>query len=101
MRAFAAPLNTSEKSSYEAPLLYLRHSYFLHAQVAALQKTLVQLTLIQNGCKFLSLGVPVIRNPIPNAWNTTIFFAMQTAPAIIGSFCHRTLLWTDLYRRSV
>lgn len=43
------------------------HSYFLHAQVAALQKTPVQLTLIQNGCEFPSLGIPVIRNPIPKS----------------------------------
>ena len=43
------------------------HSYFLHAQVAALQKTSVQLTLIQNGCEFPSLGIPVIRNPIPKS----------------------------------
>jgi hypothetical protein len=48
------------------PLADLKlHSYFLHAQIAALQKTPVQLTLIQNGCEFPSLGVPVIRNPIP------------------------------------
>jgi hypothetical protein len=40
------------------------HSYFLHAQVAALQKTGVQLTLIQNGCDYPTLGIPVIRNPI-------------------------------------
>ena len=43
------------------------HNYFLHAQVAALQKTGVQLTLIQNGCEFPSLGIPVIRNPIPKS----------------------------------
>jgi len=40
------------------------HSYFLHAQVAALQKTGVQLTLIQNGCDYPTLGITVIRNPI-------------------------------------
>lgn len=41
------------------------HAYYLHAQVAAFQKTGVSLTLIQNGCEFPSLGIPVIRNPIP------------------------------------
>jgi len=43
------------------------HGYYLHAQVAAFQKTGVQLTLIQNGCEFPSLGIPVIRNPIPKS----------------------------------
>lgn len=43
------------------------HSGYLHAQVAAFQKTGVQLTLIQNGCEYPSLGVPVIRNPIPKS----------------------------------
>jgi hypothetical protein len=40
------------------------HSYYLHAQVDAFQRTGVQLTLIQNGCEFPSLGIPVIRTPI-------------------------------------
>ena len=52
-------------NSPEADLQH--HNYFLHAQVAALQKTGVQLTLIQNGCEFPSLGIPVIRNPIPKS----------------------------------
>jgi hypothetical protein len=40
------------------------HAYFLHAQVTAFQNTGIQLTLIQNGCEFPALGLPVIRNPI-------------------------------------
>ena len=43
------------------------HGYFLHAQVAAFQKTGVPLTLIQNGCEFPSLGFPVLRNPVPKS----------------------------------
>ena len=43
------------------------HGYFLHAQVTAFQKTDVQLTVIQNGCEFPSLGIPVIRNPVPKS----------------------------------
>jgi hypothetical protein len=43
------------------------HAFYLHAQVTALQKSGVQLTLIQNGCEFPSLGIPVIRNPIPKS----------------------------------
>ncbi|TLY35609.1 MAG: hypothetical protein E6K60_10385 [Nitrospirae bacterium] len=43
------------------------HSYFLHAQVAAFQKMSVQLTLLQNGCEFPSLGIPVLRNPMPKS----------------------------------
>ena len=40
------------------------HGGYLHAQVTAFQRAGVQLTLIQNGCEFPSLGIPVIRNPI-------------------------------------
>jgi len=43
------------------------HGYYLHAQVAAFREAGVQLTLIQNGCEFPSLGIPVIRNPIPKS----------------------------------
>ena len=40
------------------------HAFFLHAQISAFQNTGVQITLIQNGTDYPSLGVPVIRNPI-------------------------------------
>ena len=43
------------------------HAYYLHAQVAAFQKTGVPITLIQNGCEFPSLGLPVLRNPVPKS----------------------------------
>jgi len=43
------------------------HSHYLQAQVAAFEKTEVQLTVIQNGCEFPSLGIPVLRNPIPKS----------------------------------
>jgi glycosyltransferase involved in cell wall biosynthesis len=43
------------------------HSYYLKAQVAAFEHTGVQQTLIQNGCEFPSLGIPVLRNPIPKS----------------------------------
>ena len=43
------------------------HAYFLHAQVAAFQKTGVPVTLVLNGCEFPSLGFPVIRNPVPKS----------------------------------
>ncbi len=43
------------------------HAYYLHAQVAAFQKTGVSLTLIQNGCEFPSLRIPVLRTPIPKS----------------------------------
>ena len=43
------------------------HGYFLHAQVAAFQKSGAQLTLLQNGCEFPALGIPVIRNPLPKS----------------------------------
>lgn len=43
------------------------HGYFLHAQVTAFQRSGVPLTLIQNGCEFPSLGIPVIRNPLPKS----------------------------------
>ena len=43
------------------------HGYYLHAQVAAFQRAGVQLTLIQNGCEFPSLGIQVIRSPIPKS----------------------------------
>lgn len=43
------------------------HSYYLRAQFEAFENTGIQLTLIQNGCEFPSLGIPALRNPIPKS----------------------------------